>query len=576
MGHTQSFAVAFVCLSLVTAAPRAAAPRQAATAPSAVPSDAEIRRLLVERVDTHRQSVGIVVGVIGPEGRRIVSYGRRAVGDTAPLDGDTVFEIGSVTKVFTAVLLAEAVRRGEVALSDPVSKYLPPEVKLPTRGDRAITLVDLATHTSGLPRMPTNFEPMDAANPYADYSVERMYSFLAGVQLTRDIGASFEYSNLGVGLLGHALARRAGTDYETLMRTRIAEPLGMKSTAIALTPGLRARLARGHNGQLEPTANWDIPTFAGAGALRASANDLLTFLAAAMGDTRSPLASAFAATLAVRRPTGKPPHETALGWQIFKGHDTELMWHNGGTGGYRAWIGYEPRSRTGVVVLMNAGTQVGGDDLGRHLLVPAAPLSTQFPEKTAARSARTEVRVDPTVFDRFVGRYQLAPAAIIAITREGPRFFAQLTGQPRFEIFAERETSYFLKVVEAQITFEADPQGRTAALVLHQNGLDQRAPRIEGEPVVPTVVAVDPAVLERYVGRYQLTPDVLFTITRQGSQLFAQLTGQPTFEVFPTSERDFFYKVVNARLSFEAGAAGPATAVVLHQNGQSPRAPRVD
>ena len=111
--------------------------------------------------------------------------------------------------------------------------------------------------------------------------------------------------------------------------------------------------------------------------------------------------------------------------------------------------------------------------------------------------------------------------------------------------------------------------------MLHQNGLDQRAPRIEGEPVVPTVVAVDPALLERYVGRYQLTPDVFFTITRQGSQLFAQLTGQPTFEVFPTSERHFFYKVVNARLSFEAGA-GPASAVVLHQNGQSPRAPRVD
>lgn len=363
--------VRFVCAAIVGALTAAVA---------AAPPDAEIRRLLVERVDTHRQSVGIVVGVVGPEGRRVVSYGRRAAGDAAPLDGDAVFEIGSVTKVFTAVLLAEAVRRGEVALDDPVSKYLPPEATLPTRNGRAITLVDLATHTSGLPRMPTNFTPTDPANPYADYTVVQMYSFLAGYQLTRDVGASFEYSNLGVGLLGHVLARRAGVDYETLVRTRITAPLGMTSTSIALSPAQRARLVQGHNGRLEPTANWDIPTFAGAGALRSSTNDLLEFLSAVMGLSQSPLGPAFAATLAVRRPVTSTPHETGLGWQILKDYGTEIVWHNGGTGGYRSWVGYEARSRTGVVILMNAGTRVGGDDLGPHLIVRDAPLRTRFPE----------------------------------------------------------------------------------------------------------------------------------------------------------------------------------------------------
>ena len=151
---------------------------RAAGGQTAVASDAEIRRILVERVDTQRQSVGIVVGVIEPSGRRVVSYGRLAKDDPRPLDGDTIFEIGSITKVFTSLLLADAVQRHEVALTDPIAKYLPSSVNMPERG-RAITLQDLATHTSGLPRLPGNMKPRDAMNPYADYSVEQLYQFLS-------------------------------------------------------------------------------------------------------------------------------------------------------------------------------------------------------------------------------------------------------------------------------------------------------------------------------------------------------------------------------------------------------------
>jgi serine-type D-Ala-D-Ala carboxypeptidase/endopeptidase len=219
---------------------------------SPIPSDSEIRNILVDRIDKDHQSVGIVVGIIEPTGRRVVSYGKLAKDDKRSLDGDTVFEIGSVTKVFTSLLLADMVQRGEVALTDPVAKYLPPEVKVPQRGGRQITLQDLATHTSGLPRMPSNFTPKDPANPYADYTVEQMYQFLSGYQLTRDIGSQYEYSNLGGGLLGHALARRAGMDYEKLVQSRICEPLGMKSTAITLSPEMKTRMAAGYNQGLEP------------------------------------------------------------------------------------------------------------------------------------------------------------------------------------------------------------------------------------------------------------------------------------------------------------------------------------
>ena len=548
-----------------------AVPAQSNGTPSPLPTDAEIRKILVDRVDVQKQSVGLVVGVLEAGGlRRIVAYGKRAVGDNRPLDGETVFEIGSITKVFTALLLADAVQRGEVALDDPVAKYLPATVKVPERG-RAITLKDLAMHTSGLPRLPDNLKPKDSANPYADYSTAQMYEFLSAHQLRRDVGAEYEYSNFGGGLLGHVLARRAGTDYETLMRTRIAGPLGMTHTGIALTPEMQARLAPGHNPGLERVANWDLPTLAGAGALRSNANDMLTFLAAALGVKASPLQRAFDSMLATRRPAGNAALDIALGWHVLKAQGTEVVWHNGGTGGYRTWMGYEPKSRNAVVVLSNVGSAGGPDDIGQHLLVPALPLR----QSTTSNTSRTETKVDAAVFDRYVGRYQLAPSAILTISRKDNQFFVQLTGQPTLEIFAESEKKFFLKVVDAQLTFETDAQNKAVSVTLHQNGIDQRAPRIEGEPATPKVITLDAAVLERYVGAYQLAPGATLTVTRTDNHLFVQLTGQPSFEVFPTAEREFFYKVVNAQLTFEVEGQGPATAVVLHQNGQSPRAPRI-
>jgi len=536
----------------------------------AVPSDADIRTILVDRIDVQKQSVGIVVGVIEPAGRRVVSYGHLAQNDPRPLDGDTVYEIGSITKVFTSLLLADAVQRGEVALTDPVAKFLPAKVKVPERGGRAITLQDLSTHTSGLPRMPSNFSPKDPANPYADYSFENLYTFISGYQLPRDIGSEYEYSNLGGGLLGHALTLATrSTDYETMVVKRVAAPLGMTNTAITLSPAMKSRLAAGHGPTLQPAANWDLPALAGAGALRSTTNDLLTFLAANLGYVKTPLAPAMADMLKVRRPTPAPNLAVALGWHVLTVNGKEIVWHNGGTAGYRTFIGFDEKARVGVVVLSNAGTVAGPDDIGRHLLDTALPLlAPQAPPKT-----RTETTVDPQVLEKYVGRYQLAPAAIITMTREGSRLFTQLTGQPRFELFAESEKEFFLKVVDAQLTFETDAAGKAVAVVLHQNGRDQRAKRIEGEPVVPKAIDLDAATLDGCVGRYEtaLAPGASMTITRDGTHLFAQLTGQPKAEIFPQSATEFFYTVVDAQITFERDGQGKATAAVLHQMGRDLR-----
>lgn len=426
--------------------------------------------MLVERVAADAASYGIVVGLVEPQQqRRVIGYGSRGVGVPGPVDGNTVFEIGSMTKVFTSLLLADAAGRGEVALEDPVAKFLPATVRMPERGGRSITLVDLATHTSGLPRLPSNLKPADPENPYADYSVAQLYQFLSSAELARDIGAEYEYSNLGGGLLGHVLGLREKQSYEALVRARVTEPLGMPSTVVALSPELRARLAAGHAADLRAVENWDLPTLAGAGALRSTAVDMSTFLAAASGQVNTPLAPAFQRMLSVRRPV-HGNLSIALGWHVLGTGDREIVWHNGGTGGYRTFMGYDPKTQRGVVVLSNLSTVAGVDDIGLHLLDPALPLAP--PPK-----AHTEMALDPAIFDRYVGDYELGPHAVLSIRRQGNQFFAQLTGQPQVQIFAESEREFFLRVVDAQLSFEVGSEGQVPALVLHQGGRDQRAVR---------------------------------------------------------------------------------------------------
>jgi serine-type D-Ala-D-Ala carboxypeptidase/endopeptidase len=357
------------------------AARAQALPESPVPPDSEIRRILVDRIAGAWKGVGIVVGVIEPKGTRVVADGSLDKGDKRPLNGDTIFEIGSVTEVFTSLLLTDMVQRGEVALADPVAKYLPAGVKVPERGGRRITLEDLSTHTSGLPRLPSNLKPANPANPYADYSAERLYEFLSTYKMWRDIGSGFEYSNLGGGLLGHALARRAGMSYEALVTSRIAQPLHMRSTVITLSTEMKARLAVGHNARLAAVPNFDYQALAGTGALRSSANDLLVFLAANLGYSKSPLAQGMAAMLKVRRPTTIPGTEMALGWVMAS---DGIVWRNGSTAGYRAFVGYDPKSRAGVVVLSNTFTNTGLNDIGMHLLDARIPLATP-PKATAGQ-----------------------------------------------------------------------------------------------------------------------------------------------------------------------------------------------
>ena len=435
----------------------------------AVPPDVTAGPLPKEEVDRFvrplvegEYCVGLVVGVVDETGRRVYGYGRTSEKDGEPPGGDTVFEIGSATKAFTGVLLADMVRRGEVSLDDPVQTFLPPGTKVPQDDGAAITLGHLASLTAGLQRMPDNFAPKDPNNPYADYSVERMYAFLAACEPERSAGESYEYSNLGMGLLGHALALRAGKGYEDLVVERICAPLGMNDTRVTLTDAMKARLAPGHDADGEPAANWDIPTFAGAGALRSTGNDMARFLAANLWPEQAgEVGEALRASHAPR--TGADmSNDIALGWHVRR--KPRVVWHNGQTGGYHAMVAFLPKEKVGVVVLASSATghvdEVALDLLRRAAGLKATPMALRVPAKG----------IDPKVFEDYVGEYMASPVFKLTVTREGERLYCRATNQPRFRVFPLSDREFFYKVVDARITFERGEDGKVKGLVLHQNG----------------------------------------------------------------------------------------------------------
>lgn len=453
-------------------------------AASVFPSDAEIRAMLVRRIDVQAQGVGLVVGVIDRAGRRVIAHGEMEKGGGRPVDGDTLFEIGSTTKAFTALLLAEMAERREVGLDDRVDKYLPAGVTAPSRAGRQITLLDLATHTSGLPGMDPGFRTTDPEHPrllagqsqaLADYTAERLYAFLSAWRLTHDIGARYLYSNLGLGLLGHVLARRAGIDFEALLAERITRPLGLADTVITPAERQRSRLASGHDWRLRPAADMRLQVLAGAGALRSTAHDLLEFLAAELGYVETPLRAAMDAQVTPRRPTRLSRMQIALGWHVTATASGEIISHSGATVGSLSFLGFDRQRGRGFVVLNNT-REAGDENLGWRLLNPGG-----------SGSARRSSQLSADVLERFAGRYGLWSGSILAVTREGDRLFAQLLlgerarSRPVRELFPLAPTRFGWADANMELTFVGDE--RASGIVLHSAGGDRRGARLAEDGV---------------------------------------------------------------------------------------------
>jgi CubicO group peptidase (beta-lactamase class C family) len=326
--------------------------------------------LLAERAMRSGRRTGLVVGCLHGGEPRVVGYGRPRRDAQGPPHGDTIFEIGSVTKVFTGLLLADLAEDGIVRLDDPLASYLPGWVRVPTFKGHQVTLGDLASHAGGLRRDPKGTLGRwfgDRRNPYAALSVEGLYAGLARTRMRRRPGERVKYSNLGAGLLGEALARAAGRPYEQLVRERICLPLGMRDTVVTPTGEQATRLATGHTRRGRPVAPFQLPALAGAGALRSTATDLLRLLRATLDPAQAPLASQLERTQLPRLPAAKRM-EVGLGWLIARppGAAGPVLWHNGGTGGFRSFVAFAREANTAVVVLSNTTRSV--DRLGLRLL----------------------------------------------------------------------------------------------------------------------------------------------------------------------------------------------------------------
>ena len=310
------------------------------------PSDDDLRTILRYLVED-TPVAGMVLGVLEADGStRVVSYGTAGEG-ARPLGPQSRFEIGSITKTFTGTLLADAVTRGLVSLDDPVQMHLPDTVRVPSRNGREITLLDLVTHRSGLPRLATNHVAEDPDDPYADYTIATMYAFLSQHELRRDPGAEYEYSNLGFHLLGHALGRASGTSFTDLVKRRLLQPLGMSQTGYDLEGEGVEWMARGHRRLAVTSYNTGTEARRGAGGLRSNVLDMLEYLKANVGPPTNVAEQALRDAHAPRSAFGDRGSRVGLAWVTTVAGGRSTVEHGGGTGGFTSRIAFDPDRRVG-------------------------------------------------------------------------------------------------------------------------------------------------------------------------------------------------------------------------------------
>ncbi len=410
---------------------------------------------LVKPIMDGKWTVGLVVGLLSANGQEIYSFGKATKGGAAP-DGDTLFEIGSVTKTFTSLALADMAQKGEVTLTQKVNTLLPAaKVKVPGYSGQEISLTHLSTHTSGLPRMPTNIKLANNQNPFAGYYTADLYSFLNAYTLPRAPGASWEYSNLATGLLGHALALKANKTYEGLIKDRITVPLKLKDTVIKLSAAQKSRAAQGYDWDLKSTPAWDFDVLAPCGALRSSAKDMLAYLSAQAGLTSTTLDKAMAESHKSHYAGGTL--EMGLGW-IHQGK--EKRWHNGGTYGFETFAGFDKKKKVGVIVLSNGFTLWGPQTkLGMALLKMMAGESYKAPDIPPTLTLPT------ATLDKYTGTYT-ASAATAVIQRNGPDMSFSMQGQGVYGMYARATDKFYLRASQAGITFIKDAAGKYSSFEL--------------------------------------------------------------------------------------------------------------
>lgn len=518
---------------------------------STAPMNEALQALLAERL-TH-EGVALAAARLRPEGTLDLAAASKPGSAAVSVDRHG-FEIGSITKVFTGLLLAEAVVRGELKLNDAVETQL--GFPLRDSADQPLRYVDLATHRSGLPRLAPNMKSANAADPYVDYSDAQLLDALRAYKATRRRDETFEYSNCATGLLAWLLAKRAKLPLDQLLQDRIYTPLGL---------GQPAALPRvqGHNGEGKAVPAWHFSeATAGAGALVMSAAQLARFGQAALGQFEHSLSKAFALALQVHSPLAmQPGMQMGLGWMLASRGERRVATHDGATFGFTSSLWLNLTEKRGGLVLSNASVSMA--DIAVHLMDEKRPLRDVAAERKITSQAVLSLSAEQLA--PLAGVYAASPQFKLTVRARDGKLFAQATGQGEFELFATSPRKFFAKVAPLQIEFAGD-SGQPESLVIDQGG--RKTPfRREGEEAAD--VALQPEALRPLAGVYALNAGFKLTVRADGARLFAQATGQGEFELFGKGPREYIARVAPLTIRFEPG--NPPPALMLEQAGREMR-----
>ncbi|WP_052573957.1 serine hydrolase [Haloferula sp. BvORR071] len=464
-----------------------------------------------------------------------------------------IYEIGSISKVFTGLLLADAVQAKQVRLDSTLKELLGEKQSFADPKVGEITLLQLTTHTSGLPRLPDNMGPNPDAekDPYAKYDREKMRAFLAKVTLPPPPHRA-SYSNFGAGLLGDLLAERSGKNWEALVKEKITGPLGMKDTLVSLDKSQLKRLAPPYRGT-EAGTSWTFQALAGAGALRSTAEDLLTFGEALLEPGKTALPGAIQMLMVPRSSYEDVAGEIGLGIIVGKLDGEQEYQHAGGTGGYRSMLQVIPSKKIVRVVMINNDT-IPAEKVTAATRVPAVVKETP------------EVKLTDAELEAFPAVYEIGPMARFTVLRREGALWVRLSGQPFYPVTPMGGDRFRYAVVPAELQFQRENgKDKALTLVLHQNGREIIGKRSEEQ--LPTILFPKEEELKPYEGQYELAPGRIFTVSVRDGSLIVKLDEQPPFTVFETKPGYFEYDVVKAALEFKKDDEGKVDSLILHQNG---------
>jgi len=532
----------------------------ALAAPGQAVTDARLKELAQQRLQGDRTGACFAVAVIDDD-QVSRAFACANPSDESRIDARTAFEIGSVTKTMAAALLADMIVQGKASLDEPLGDWLPEGTKVPEFEGQPLLLRHLVTHTSGLAALPPGVAIPNPADPYAAMDAAALLAALERSQLTAAPGTRFEYSNFAAMLLGYAVARRAGTDLETLLDSRLFTPLGMDGAYVNQRPD-GVRIATGHLPTGQATSAWHAQTdLAGFGAVRATLDDMVLYVQAHLGQVEVPISAALALSQEPVGTAGGPA--MAMNWMLAPLNGRTLHVHEGGTGGFSSFVSFDKARGRGVVVLSDTALHsLGGlGSLALHLADESVPVG----------KPRKAVAADPALLDALAGEYALQGGMKMTLSRKDDHLVIQVPGQPAFQMAHDDAGDFYPLAFDALLQPQRKADGRYG-FTWRQGGGVVPAVRTDGEGApVPKLSAAD---LRAYAGVYPLMPGFAITVTQRDGELFIQGTGQQALAAPAVAPDVFAVEAVGAEFRFERDDAGRVVALTLHQGGQSLRGER--